>query len=350
MRRIVDGPGPPAELRPPVVGERLLDLRFGVHHERPVLRDGLADRPGLQHQTLDGFVTGYERDRDVGLQQHPGRVVDVVAGDAQAVSFEDVQRAHGLRAARGRQLPSRAGVEPHRPDREVRVRSRCPRVRRRRWRCHACERAGDDGDLGAATVVVGDCVARDVGVPQHREVRVDTLVGRGQVEPDLEQLDGIRLLVVEQREHLAVDDAVAGGEPLHVTVAEAGRCTERIRVIDEAAAHEGDRLEPAMRMLREARDIAAVVHAPTVAAGEVLTEVAAVERGVGAEPSVAARIRVVVVHTEQERVDGGPTGPQLDDLQDGIVHGRNDIGPSRRPSPRPGFSPRDRVRAPSRAP
>ena len=147
-----------------------------------------------------------------------------------------------------------------------------------------------------------------------------------------------------------MDDAVAGGEPLHVTVAEAGRCTERIRVIDEAAAHEGDRLEASMRMLREARHIAAVVHAPTVAPGEVLTELATVERGVGAEPSVAAWIRVVVVHTEEERVDGGPTGPQLDDLQDGIVHGRNDIGPSRRPSPRPGFRPRDRVRAPSRAP
>ena len=101
VRRVVDRPRPPAELRPPVVRERLLDLRLGVHHERPVLRDGLADRPGLQHQTLDGFVTGYERDRDVGLQQHPGRVVDVVAGDAQAVAFEDIQRAHGLRPAGG---------------------------------------------------------------------------------------------------------------------------------------------------------------------------------------------------------------------------------------------------------
>ena len=91
-----------------------------------------------------------------------------------------------------------------------------------------------DGDFGAATVVVDGDVARDVGVPQHREVRVDALVGRGQVEPDLEQLDGIRLLVVEQREHLAVHDAVAGSQPLHVTVAEARRRAERIGVVDEA--------------------------------------------------------------------------------------------------------------------
>ena len=95
---------------------------------------------------------------------------------------------------------------------------------------------------------------------------------------------GFGLLVVEQREHLAVDDAVAGGEPLHVTVAEARRCAERIRVVDEALAHERDRLEAAVRVLREAR---ARSRRGTCSNRRVPEKswpmLAAVERGVGAE-------------------------------------------------------------------
>ena len=53
------------------------------------------------------------------------------------------------------------------------------------------ERAGDDGDLGGATVVVDLADARDVAVPEHREVRVDHLVGGRQVQPDLEQLERV---------------------------------------------------------------------------------------------------------------------------------------------------------------
>ena len=50
VHRVVGGPGPAAELRRAVVGERLLDLGFVVHHERAVLRDRLADRAALQHE------------------------------------------------------------------------------------------------------------------------------------------------------------------------------------------------------------------------------------------------------------------------------------------------------------
>ena len=48
-RRVL-GKRPAAELRAPVVLERLLQFGAGVHHEGPVLRDRLADRPPLQQQ------------------------------------------------------------------------------------------------------------------------------------------------------------------------------------------------------------------------------------------------------------------------------------------------------------
>ena len=80
-----------------------------------------------------------------------------------------------------------------------------------------------------------------------------SLSSAGQVEPDLEQLERVRLLGVEQREHLRVDDAPAGGEPLHVAPPEAGGGAQRVGVVDEALAHVGDGLEAAVRVVREAR-------------------------------------------------------------------------------------------------
>ena len=166
------------------------------------------------------------------------------------------------------------------PDREIGLGPRRPRVGRgRRWP-QTGELARDHRDLGRATVVVGHAVPREVLVPQHREVRLDHLVGGGQVEPDLEQLGDVRALAVEQREHLAVHDALARGEPLHVAAAEARGRAERVGVVDEAVPHERDRLEAAVRVLREAGHRRAVVHAPAVDAGEVHADVAPGERRV----------------------------------------------------------------------
>ena len=71
-----------------------------------------------------------------------------------------------------------------------------------------------------------------------------------------------------------MDHAFSRGEPLHVAAAKARRGTERIGMVDQALAHNGDGLEAAVRMRGEARHCAAVVHAPAVAAAEVLTDVA----------------------------------------------------------------------------
>ncbi|MEZ4369102.1 MAG: hypothetical protein R2939_22885 [Kofleriaceae bacterium] len=148
------------------------------------------------------------------------------------------------------------------------------------------------------------------------------LVGARQVEPDLEQLDRVVALPLEQREHLAVDDAGAGGEPLGVALAEAGGGAERVAVIDEAAPHQRHRLEAAVRVLRKPGHHLAVVHAPAVLAGEVLAEVTTGQRRRRPHRVVADRISVVVVNAEQERVDGRPLEAQRRGLADDVVgHG-----------------------------
>ena len=85
----------------------------------------------------------------------------------------------------------------------------------------------------------------------------------------------------------------------------------------------GDRLEPAVRVLREAGHDLAVVHVPAVDAGEVLADLAPVERRRRAELVVARRVGVVVVDAEQEGVDrrplGRPAGPPAGRRRRGVV-------------------------------
>ena len=85
------------------------------------------------------------------------------------------------------------------------------------------ERARDDGHGHDASGVVARGDDRHVARPQHREVRLDQLRLGGEVQPDLEQLERVGLVVVEEREHLRVHDAPAGGEPLRVAGPEARR-------------------------------------------------------------------------------------------------------------------------------
>ena len=115
--------------------------------------------------------------------------------------------------------------------------------------------------------------------------------------------------------------AAAGGEPLHVAAPEAGRGTERVRVVDQTLAHDGDGLEAAVRVLREPRDDGTVVHVPAVDPGEVHADVATLERRDRGEALVALRVGVVVVRAEQERVDGRPLRAQRCGLADGRASG-----------------------------
>src|SRR3982750_1123054 len=119
---------------------------------------------------------------------------------------------------------------------------------RRRWRAPPPQRAGDDRDFRFSAVGI---VRRawEVLVPEHREVRCDELVLARQIEPDLEELDRVRLALLEQREHPRMDDAAPRGEPLHVATSEASGGTEGIRVIDVTAPRDRHRFETAMRVL-----------------------------------------------------------------------------------------------------
>jgi len=177
------------------------------------------------------------------------------------------------------------------------------------------ELAGDHDDLGRATLGVDRHQTGRLLGPQHREVGLGELVDGGQVQPDLEQLQRVGAVVLEQREHLGVDDAGPGGEPLRVAPPVAGRGAERVGVVDEPGPDVGDRLEAPVRVPGEPGHGRAVVHAPAVGAAEVVAEGAAGEGRVGAELRVPARVGVTVVHDEEERVERLPRRRQGEGLQ-----------------------------------
>lgn len=117
-------------------------------------------------------------------------------------------------------------------------------------------------------------------------------------------------------------DAASRGEPLRVAGPEPRRRAKGVGVIDDAASHIGDGLEPTVRMLRKARYLEAVVHAPTVDTGEVGAELTSGERRVRPEVPVRDGVGVVVVHAEEEGVDRRPRAPrERHRLEHDLVHG-----------------------------
>ena len=234
-----------------------------------------------------GSSPGRQLDRLAGLDAGAGASAEDVAGDVEAARPR-------TRRACGRSPARRGGRIQEAPGSKRRCQmATSVSVRLAQDRggggggCSPASAPGDHGDLDGSALGVGGHDPGDVLVPQHREVGVDQLVLAGQVQPDLEQLERVVGLLLDQGEHLGVDDAAAGGQPLDVAPAEAGGGAEGVGVVDVAPADIGHRLEAAVGVLGEAGHDQAVVHAPAVLAREVHAEVPPVERGLRGHALVA---------------------------------------------------------------
>jgi hypothetical protein len=208
-----------------------------------------------------------------------------------------------------------------RPDRQVRVglgRARVGWWRQRNHLRRCRQPPGDHRDLGGAAVRVKLRDAWNGVRPEHREIRLHHLAARRQVQPDLEQFQRIGRILAQQRKHLRVHHAAACREPLHIAATEACLRAERVGVVDQPLADDGHGLEAPVRVLGKARHRGAVVQAPAVLAAEVLSDVAAGQRGGRAHLRIAQRIGIVVVGAEQEGVGCLPRKTQRLDADDGV--------------------------------
>ncbi len=221
LHRIVRGPGPSPEARGLVVEDRLLYAGAIVRHERSVLGDRLTNGSALQDEYLGTPCSGGHGHRLVGTDDDPGRRTEGVLRHRDR-TLEDVERAGGVDRCRRRNHPLGERVEDQVPDGQIGIGARRVGVRRRPQRSNPVDRPGDHRQLAPPPIIVGQGETWHLLVPQHREVGVHHLVLRRQIEPDLEELGGVGSCAVEQREHLAVDDARPRRQPLHITAARTG--------------------------------------------------------------------------------------------------------------------------------
>ncbi len=109
----------------------------------------------------------------------------------------------------------------------------------------APELAADDPHHRAVVVDdLGDLGARDVLVARRGHLQ-----RRRQVGPELEAVHPARRVAVR---HLLVEDAAAGGHPLHVAGTERALVAQAVGVVDRAGQHVGDGLDAAVRVPGEA--------------------------------------------------------------------------------------------------
>jgi hypothetical protein len=308
VHRITAVPRPAAKAGPLVVSKSLVNFSLGVHDKRAVLGHGLANWTSLQDQQLGGLVTVVQHAVIARPHFDERAAAYRFTGHLQAVARKVVQLAARALAQGRRQGPLRARFQANGVDAQVAFRRAGPGVWRGRQRLLAGQMACDTNDFGLVALRIDRVEMGNVFVPEHGEVRLGHLAARGQVKPNLEQFGGVGGITVQQRKHLAVHDAFAGREPLHVATAKAGRSAQRVRVVNAALAHDGDGLKATVRVRWKAGHGVAVVHAPTVFARKVLAYCPPGQRGLWRQICVASGVGIDVVDAEQKRVQRGPRG------------------------------------------
>ena len=109
----------------------------------------------------------------------------------------------------------------------------------------ARELAADDAHARAVVIPdFGNLTARNVLIARRRH-----LERRRQIRPQLEAVHAPARVALR---HFLMQDAAAGGHPLHVAGAERAVVAEAVAVVDRAGEHVGDGLDAAMGMPREA--------------------------------------------------------------------------------------------------
>src|SRR5207244_4861595 len=112
--------------------------------------------------------------------------------------------------------------------------------------------------------------------------RIGHLEAARQIRP---QLEAVHPAVLVALRHLLVQNAAAGGHPLHVARTHAAAIAKAVAVLDATAQHIGDRLDTTMRMPRKAGE---------VVLGVLVTEIIQQQEGIEvagfSEPERAAQL------------------------------------------------------------
>ena len=100
------------------------------------------------------------------------------------------------------------------------------------------------------------------------------------------------MVLVTQWKHLAVHDAFARRQPLHIAIAKAGCGPQRIGMVDASLAHDGHGFKTTVRVRWKARNGLAVVHAPAVFVAKVAAHLTSRQRSIGPHLGIAFGVMV----------------------------------------------------------
>ncbi|MPM93824.1 hypothetical protein SDC9_140966 [bioreactor metagenome] len=177
-------------------------------------------------------------------------------------------------------------------------------------------RARDHRHVSACMAIV-----RNLFRPHHLVFGACHLGVGGHIQPDLEQLEFIGLVLVQQREHLGMLQACTRRHPLHVARAIAPAVALRIGVIDIATTQYRHRLHAAMRMVGKAwQSMRAEVEAEAVRIRKVVADAVPLQALIGhAEFGIARRVVLDVMRAQEERVHSHPGPGQFHGFEDGIA-------------------------------
>src|SRR5262245_22498529 len=82
------------------LGDRLLQLGLGVHHDRAIPSNRLLDRLARDQQEPDALVAGLDRDLVAAVEQHERAVAGALADQGlSALAFllgQDAERLRGI--------------------------------------------------------------------------------------------------------------------------------------------------------------------------------------------------------------------------------------------------------------
>ncbi len=87
-------------------------------------------------------------------------------------------------------------------------------------------------------------------------------------------------------------------------------------MVNESLANDRHGFESAVRMRRKPWNATAVIHAPAIFAGEVLPDVTPRKRRIGTQLAIAPRVGIIVMNTQQKRIDRIPRKAEATLLND----------------------------------
>src|SRR5215469_8514771 len=239
-------------------GHRLTQLLLRVHYDRTVPSHRFLDRLAGYKQEADSLWSSLDCQFVSPVKQYQRVIAGIVPGRCVGVSslFSEhrtwiggISECAGAREYIGKRIAGSLDLEP------LMLSWRYKHVKITRLSGNSFDRSFLTPELAADNAHASAVIVSNLGNRAGRNILV-TGIGHlqrgGQVRPQLETVHAPKLVAFG---NFLVQDATAGGHPLHISGSHFPLVAQAVAVFDGTGKHVGDRLDSAVRMPRESRPV-----------------------------------------------------------------------------------------------